>query len=94
APGDLALAVAAPDLGPEAIALAAESDETVRVLLTGMTTGQQRVLELRLAGLTTAEIARALDLSPAAIRAIQFRAAIKLRERLGGAPGKGEAPDV
>jgi DNA-directed RNA polymerase specialized sigma24 family protein len=59
-----------------------------------MTPEQRRVLELRLAGLTTAEIACALGRSPGAVRAIQFRAAIKLRERLGGAPWNREAADV
>jgi RNA polymerase sigma-70 factor (ECF subfamily) len=94
APVELALAIAAPDLGPEESALAAEARETAYGLLAGMTPEQRRMLELRLAGLTTAEIARALDLSPGAVRAIQFRAAVKLRARFGDAPWKREAPDA
>jgi DNA-directed RNA polymerase specialized sigma24 family protein len=52
---------------------------------------QRRVLELRLAGLTTAEVAHALDRSPGAIRATQFRAAARLRVLLGIAPTRQEA---
>jgi RNA polymerase sigma-70 factor (ECF subfamily) len=41
---------------------------------------QRRVMELRLAGLTTVEVAAVLGRSPGAIRATQFRAATRLRE--------------
>ncbi len=91
---DLALTVVAPGLDPEALALEAEDRETVRGLLAGVPPDQRRVLELRLAGLTTAEIAQALGRSPGAVRAIQFRAAAGLRARLGGTPPDREVRDV
>jgi RNA polymerase sigma-70 factor, ECF subfamily len=76
--------------GPEAALLAAEERRTVDGLLAVMAPDQRRVLELRLAGLTTAEIAAALGRNPGAIRAIQCRAAKRLRELLGRDEGTEE----
>ena len=68
--------------GPEAALLAAEERWTIDRLLAQTAPDQRRVLELRLAGLTTAEIAAALNRKSGAIRAIQFRAVTRLREVL------------
>ena len=72
--------------GPEEALLAAEARWTVDRLLAQTAPDQRRVLELRLAGLTTAEIAAALDRKPGAIRAIQFRAVTRLRGLLNPGP--------
>ena len=80
--------------GPEAAALAAEGQREVRTLLAAVAPEQRRVLELRLAGLTTAEVADALGRSQGAIRATQFRAAVRLRALLGIVPTGKEASDV
>jgi RNA polymerase sigma-70 factor, ECF subfamily len=69
--------------GPEDEAISAETRRDVRALLAAVAPDQRRVLELRLAGLSTAEIADALGRPPAAIRGIQFRAEIRLRSLLG-----------
>jgi RNA polymerase sigma-70 factor, ECF subfamily len=58
----------------------------VQILLAAVPPDQRRVLELRLAGLKTAEIARTLGSSPGAVRASQFRAMTRLRLVLGLAP--------
>jgi RNA polymerase sigma factor (sigma-70 family) len=78
--------------GPEAALLAAEERRTVDGLLAMIAPDQRRVLELRLAGLTTAEIAVALGRNPGAIRAIQCRAAKRLRELLGRGAAPEESP--
>jgi len=80
--------------GPEAAALSAEAREEVRSLLAAVAPDQRRVLELRLAGLTTVEVAGVLGSSPGAVRATQFRAATRLRALMGFAPrgqGAGDA---
>ncbi len=85
-----AAAVADSAPGPEAAALSAEARAEVRSLLAAVAPDQRRVLELRLAGLTTVEIAAVLGCSPRAVRAAQFRAATRLRALMGYAPhGKG-----
>jgi RNA polymerase sigma-70 factor, ECF subfamily len=52
-------------------------------LITQLSPDQRQVVELRLAGLTDAEIAQVLDRSPGAVRATQFRAVARLRDLLG-----------
>lgn len=68
-----------PAPGPEAEVLAAETRQEVLVLLEALPPDQRRVIELRLAGLATAEIADALGSSPGAIRTSQCRAVKRLR---------------
>jgi RNA polymerase sigma-70 factor (ECF subfamily) len=80
--------------GPEAALLAAEERWTIDRLLEQSPPDQRRVLELRLAGLTTAEIAETLDRKPGAIRAIQFRAVTRLRDLLVGGPGQRRVGDA
>ncbi len=88
---DDAFALTDPDPGPEERALAAEGRREVEMLLASVPPDQRRVLELRLAGLTTAEIATAIGCSPGAVRASQYRAVKRLRLVMGLAPhGMGE----
>jgi RNA polymerase sigma factor (sigma-70 family) len=79
---------------PEDAALAAEASRTVQTLLAELTPDQARVVELRLAGLREVEIARVLDRRPGAVRAVQFRALVKLRALLGTVPGSKGLTDV
>ena len=65
--------------GPEDVALDAEADREIVRLLLALPVDQRRVLELRLAGLTTREISNALRISDGAVRASQYRAAKRLR---------------
>lgn len=92
----LAAAAMIPDTtpSPEDAALAAESHRTVWNLLSQLPEDQRRLLELRLAGLTNAEIAQALGRSRGAVRASQFRAVNRLRRVLGIGATPKEAPDV
>jgi RNA polymerase sigma-70 factor (ECF subfamily) len=80
--------------GPEEAALTAEARRDVRALLAAVAPDQRRVLELRLAGLSTAEIARVLGRPAAAIRGIQFRAEQRLRSLLGVTSPRKEVGDV
>ena len=72
------------DRSPEAHALAAEDARTVRALLARLPPDQRELLELRLAGLTDAEIARVLGRSHGAVRTSQYRAIARLRALMGG----------
>jgi len=72
--------LADPSPGPEETALASEGQREVQFLLAAVAPDQRRVMELRLAGLSTVEVAAVLGRSPGAIRATQFRAANRLRE--------------
>jgi RNA polymerase sigma-70 factor (ECF subfamily) len=80
--------------GPEAVLVADEEQRTVRSLLVQIAPDQRRVLELRLAGLTTNEIAAALGRKPGAVRATQFRALTRLRELLGSGAREREVGDA
>jgi RNA polymerase sigma-70 factor (ECF subfamily) len=86
--------IADPDPGPEDAALATESRREVQLLLASVPPDQRRVLELRLAGLTTAEIAQALGMTPNAVRVSQFRAMTRLRLVMGLAPHRTGGPDA
>ena len=78
---------------PEDVAVAADDRRSVRALLAGLPADQRRVLELRLAGLTGAEIAQALGRTVAAVKMLQLRAMTRLRTDLGVAPGTKERDD-
>lgn len=68
---------------PEDLVLAADERSTLQELLTRLPEHQRRVVELRLAGLTGPEIARALGRSAANVNVTQFRAVSRLRVLLG-----------
>ena len=67
---------------PEELVLAADQEHSVRELLHRLPDHQRHVVELRLAGLTGPEIARALGRSPANVNVTQWRAVTRLRELL------------
>ena len=69
--------------GPESNVLEREDAREIESILAVLPIDQRRVLELRLAGLRTPEIAEALGISGGAVRASQYRAAKRLRMILG-----------
>jgi len=75
---------------PEDLALAAEQHRAVLLLLDRLPPDQRRVVELRLAGLTTVEIAAALGRSRGAIDTAQCRAVARLRALLDVGDRAGE----
>jgi RNA polymerase sigma-70 factor (ECF subfamily) len=74
-----------PRPGPDDIAMAAQERSAVYARLAALPLEQRRVMELRLSGLGSAEIARMLGRSPGAVRSLQFRALCRLRDQLGEA---------
>jgi RNA polymerase sigma-70 factor (ECF subfamily) len=78
---------------PEALVLATDDARTIRGLLAHLTSDQRDLLELRLAGLTDAEIARALGRSHGAVRTSQYRAIARLRALVGTSTLPKETPD-
>lgn len=68
---------------PEELALATDARRSVRDLLGRLPDHQRRVIELRMAGLTGAEIAQTLGRSPANVDVTQCRAIARLRVLLG-----------
>lgn len=76
---------------PEDLALAGEAHRTVHALLRQLPDDQRRLLELRLAGLTDAEIAPVVGRSHGAVRVAQHRAVTRLRTLLGVGPPLGNA---
>jgi RNA polymerase sigma-70 factor, ECF subfamily len=85
--------LASADPSPEEQVLTAEVGRTIRGLLSQLSPDQQRVMELRLAGLTGPEIAVSLGRSLGSVKIAQVRAIARLRTALGLAPDpKEEAP--
>lgn len=68
---------------PDEVAESTETRLEVLALLARLPADQRRILELRLAGLTGAEIAEALGRSPGAVKIAQVRAYARLRDLLG-----------
>lgn len=64
---------------PEESALAAEERRVLRAMLAVLPDDQRRVVELRLAGLTGAEIAEVLGRSVASVKMLQLRALRRMR---------------
>lgn len=79
---------------PEQLALLDEDRRALHALLAHLTAGQRAVVELRLAGLRSAEIGQALGQSRGAIDVAHHRAMARLRE-VGGVLRKddGRGPD-
>lgn len=63
----------------ESLVVATDERETLRALLAALPEDQRSIIELRLAGLTGAEIAMALGRGAGAIKMLQFRAMARLR---------------
>jgi RNA polymerase sigma-70 factor (ECF subfamily) len=85
-PIEQAMNLADPGRSPLDEALRSDDERRVVQLLRQLTAEQREIVELRLAGLTGSEIAAALNRSPGAIRAAQFRAYARLRELLADQP--------
>ncbi len=79
-------AIEDPFAGPEEIALANDESRAIVHLLARLPERQRASVELRLAGLTTAEVATALGMSFGATKALQFRAYRRLRDLLAANP--------
>jgi RNA polymerase sigma factor (sigma-70 family) len=76
---------------PEEVALGAESRAMLRAWLARLPDDQRQVIELRLAGLTGAEIARVLGRGTGAVKMLQYRAMTRLRA-FASAASPEEAP--
>jgi RNA polymerase sigma-70 factor (ECF subfamily) len=68
---------------PEEIAIAAEGRDHLRSLIADLPSDQRRAVELRMAGLTGAEVAAAMGRSLQSVKMLQFRAIGRLRHLLG-----------
>ena len=79
---------------PEDLALAADERCSVMVLLARLPDHQRQVVELRLAGLSGTEIARALGRSRSNVDVTQYRAVARLRSYLAVAATPQEAGDA
>ncbi len=81
-------------VSPEEWFLAREGDIRVARLLRSLSERQRQVMELRVAGLRSAEIAEVLGMQVGAVRTAQFRALQQLRRMLGGDAISQEQRDV
>lgn len=82
---DAATAIVDASLSPEALALVDEDQRRLHQLLAQLPPDQRHIVELRLVGLTSAEIARALGRTRGAIDVAYHRALVRLRTLVGGA---------
>ncbi len=80
---DSAIEIESNDPGPEETAIARELISTVQQVLELLTHDQQRIVALRLAGLTGPEIAAIMNKQLQAVKSLQFRAYARLRKLLG-----------
>lgn len=69
--------------GPEETAVAAELRDQLHALIGGLLPDQRHAIELRLAGLSGAEVATAMGRTHRAVKMLQFRAFQRLRLLLG-----------
>jgi RNA polymerase sigma-70 factor (ECF subfamily) len=89
-PLEAAVGLAAGGPTPEELAVSADDRRALSVFLGRLPADQRQVVELRLAGLSGVEVARALGRSHAAVRMLQSRAVAHLRAwfgEAGAAPG-------
>ena len=82
--GPLADDLVDPAPSPEDVVVESLAVDSLQALLAELPEDQRHVLELRLSGLASPEVARLLGRSPTAIRSLQFRAVERLRRRLAG----------
>jgi RNA polymerase sigma-70 factor (ECF subfamily) len=78
-----ALDVESLESGPEDAFISAETRLSVQEMIERLTPEQQRIVALRLAGLTGPEIAAIVGREPQAVKSMQFRAYARLRRFLG-----------
>jgi len=71
-----------PGASPETLAIDADESRQVRAMLGHLPDRQRTIVELRLSGLSGAEIAQTLGMSESAVKSAQFRAYQSLRELL------------
>ncbi len=85
--------VADPSPGPEDLALASEASRRLYAALAVLTPEQRQVIELRLADLTTTEIAQVMGRSADAVKMLQHRAIRRLRTELAPPESNATCPD-
>ena len=71
-----------PAPSPDDVVTAGLAADRLETALAALPDDQRRVLELRLSGLSSPEVARVLGRSPTAVRSLQFRAVERLRRLL------------
>lgn len=74
------LALVVGDPGPEEVAVHRSEVAELRRILAGLPERQREIVELRLAGLTTTEIAAAMEMTVAGVKSAQTRAYSRIRE--------------
>ena len=79
---DGATELPATDLSPEDHAIATEMERSLHAALDALTARERQVVELRLAGLTSAEIGKVLGCQAGAVGVAQYRAIRRLRTLL------------
>lgn len=86
--------VVAETIGPDEAAIHAEERRMIAALLHQLPPPQRQLLELRMAGLNGVEIAAVLGRSHGAVRKLQYRTLLRLRDMLEGADEHKEARDA
>jgi RNA polymerase sigma factor (sigma-70 family) len=71
------------DPGPEELFISVEASLSVQAMIARLTPEQQRIVALRLSGLTGPEIAAIVGRETQAVKSMQFRAYARLRRWLG-----------
>ena len=87
------LPVADPSPGPEEVALAGEASRRLYAALAVLTPEQRQVIELRLADMTTSEIAQVTGRTTDAVKMLQHRAIRRLRLELAPPVSNATCPD-
>jgi RNA polymerase sigma factor (sigma-70 family) len=85
-PLEAAAGIATNEPGLDERAVAEDARRRLHAALTRLAPNQRQIVELRLLGLTGAEIAGRLDLHPDAVKSAQYRAFARLRDILGENP--------
>jgi RNA polymerase sigma-70 factor (ECF subfamily) len=80
---DAAVTIAASVPEPDDVVIQAEERQTLAGLLLQLPMPQRQVVELRMAGLAGVEIAAVLGRSHGAIRKLQYRTLLRLRDAIG-----------
>ncbi len=75
------------DPGPEEVAVHRTEVDELRRILERLPDRQREIVELRLAGLTTAEIAAAMEMTVAGVKSAQTRAYSRIRELMNHRAG-------